>query len=449
MSVTAWRPSARAATTIPGPAGHPLLGMALPLRSDPLGTLRAGFARYGDVAAFRIGPARGPPHLRRVVVALFHPDDVRRVLTDTDTFTRDTSSYRVLRELFGTNIATAEGDDWRRQKRLLQPLFTRAAANQYAALVEQEAHAVVERGLHAPGRTVDAWRMTQEYALRVLGHTLFKDERGIDRDTIAALGRLVPVVARQMTERARRPVRLPLDWPTPRNRRFVETREALRATIERVLARHGEHEHAAAGDDLVTNLRDARDPAGGPPLSEEEVRDQALMFLVAGHSTTSNSLCSALYVLGRHADVQRQLVEAGDELTRAAIQEALRLYPPAYVLSRKVGAEGARIGGHALPHATDVLVSPWITHRHPRFWSDPEAFDPWRFVGKGPPSAWLPFGSGPRACIGRHFAMLESTILVRVLLARCRLESLSASYPVSQLTTMRPSRPVRIACHPR
>jgi cytochrome P450 len=447
MSVTARRPSARAATTIPGPAGHPLLGMALPLRSDPLGTLQASFARYGDVAAYRIGPARAPPRLRRVVVALFHPEDVRRVLTDTETFTRDTSSYRVLRELFGTNIATAEGDDWRRQKRLLQPLFTRAAASQYAALVEHEAHAVVAHGLRTPGRTVDAWSMTQEYTLRVLGHTLFKDERGIGRDTIAALGRLVPVVARQMAERARRPLRLPLAWPTPRNRSFVETRDALQATIERVLARH--REHAADDGGLVTKLRDARDPDGGQPLSEEEIRDQALIFLIAGHSTTSNSLCSALYLLGRHADVQRQVVAAGDELARAAVQEALRLYPPAYVLSRRVGAQGARIGGHELPRGTDVLVSPWITHRHPRFWSDPEAFDPWRFVGARPSSAWLPFGVGPRACIGRHFALLESTIFVRVLLERCRLESLSASYPTSQLTTMRPSQPVRIACHPR
>jgi cytochrome P450 len=447
MTTLTHSPAALAATAIPGPVGDPLLGLVRPLRSDPLGTLRAGFARYGDVVAYRVGPARGPRRLRRQVVAFHHPDDVRRVVTDTEAFTRDTSSYRVLRELFGMNLATAGGDDWRRQKRLLQPLFTRAAATRYAALIAAEARAVVERSLDAPGRPLDAWRTAEEYTLRVLGHTLFKDERGIDGDTIAALARLVPVVAVQLSERARQPLRPPLRWPTPRNRRFVETRDALHATIERVLARH--RDRAADDADLVTKLRDARDPEGERPLSDEEVRDQALLFLVAGHSTTSNSLCSTLYLLGRHPDVQERIVADDEELARAAVQEALRLHPPAYVLGRRVGAQGAQIAGYELAPGTDVLVSPWITHRHPDFWSDPETFDPWRFVGKRPSPAWLPFSSGPRACIGRHFALLESALLVRALLARCRLESLAAAYPTSQLTTMRPSRPVLIACRPR
>ncbi|HEU4702053.1 MAG TPA: cytochrome P450, partial [Conexibacter sp.] len=233
----------------------------------------------------------------------------------------------------------------------------------------------------------------------------------------------------------------------PRNRRFVETRDALQTTIERVLARH--RERSEDDVDLVTKLRDARDPMGGRPLSEQEVRDQALLFLVAGHSTTSNSLCSTLYLLGRHRDVQQRVAEGGGELARAAVQEALRLRPPAYVLGRKVGSQGACIAGYRLPPGTDVLVSPWVTHRHPDFWSDPERFDPWRFVGRRPPPAWLPFSVGPRGCIGKHFALLESAILVRTLLERCRLESLAADFPASQLTTMRPSRPVRIACHPR
>lgn len=445
MTATANRPPTRPARAIPGPDGHPLLGMARSLRGDLLGTLKAGFDRYGDVVAYRVGPSRG--RRRRLVVAARHPDDVRRVLTDASTFTRDTSSYRVLRELFGLNLATADGDEWQRQKRLLQPLFTRATANRYAELIEQEALAVADRCCRTPRHTIDAWRTAEEYTLRVLGRTLFKDQRGIDDDTIAALDRLVPVVARQLTERSRQPLRMPLQWPTPGNRRFAETREALRATIERVLARHRER----AGDevDLVTKLRDACDPMGERPLSEQEVRDQALLFLIAGHSTTSNSLCSSLYLLGRHPGVQRPIAEGDGELARAAVQEALRLRPPAYALGRKVGAAGTDIAGYELSAGTDVIVSPWITHRHPRFWSEPERFDPWRFVGRRPPHAWLPFSVGPRGCIGKHFALLESTIFVRTLLERCRIESLAADYPTAQLTTMRPSEPVRIACHPR
>lgn len=449
MTATARRPATRTQTAIPGPGGHPLLGMARPLRRDLLGTLQTGFARYGDVVAYRVGPARGPRRLRRQVVALRHPDDVRRVLVETAAFTRETRSLGVLRELFGVNLVTADGDDWQRQKRLLQPLFTRAAVSEWAALVEQEARAVAERVRREATCTIDALRMSERYALRVLGRTLFKDDRGIDEGTIAALDRLVPLVGAQVVERARQPLRLPPGWPTPRNRRFRATRAELHATIERVLARHPQR---AEGDvDLLGKLRDARDPGGERPLSAAEVRDQALMFLIAGHTTTSNALCSALYLLGRHPAIQERVASGGPQLALAAVQEALRLYPPSYVLGRRVGADGAAIAGRDLPAGTDVLVSPWLTHRHPGFWRDPELFDPWRFVGAQAraPHAWLPFGGGARACIGKHLALLEAATFVRALLERCRLESLDAAYPMSQLISMRPSGSVRIACRRR
>lgn len=448
MTATASRPTTGLAGAIPGPDGDRLLGMARALRRDLLGTLHAGFERYGDVVAYRIGPAPGPRRVRRLVVALHHPDDVRRVFTDTDVFTRRTTTYGVLHELFGTNLVTAEGEGWQRRKRLLQPLFTRAATSRYAALMAEEARAVVEGAVDSPSGAIDALRSAERYTLRVLGRTLFKDERGVDDDTVAALARLVPVVGAQVVERARRPLRLPLEWPTPRNRRFAETRDALHATIERVLARR---QHAADDAGLLGELRRARDPEGERPLSDEEVRDEALIFLMAGYTTTSNALCSTLYLLGRHTRTQQRVAEGGDELVLAAVQESLRLHPPSYVLGRRVGDAGAEVAGYELPAGTDVLVSAWITHRHPAFWSEPERFDPWRFVGEHErsPYAWFPFGGGARACIGRHLALLESTILLRALLERCRLESRDAVYPTSQLISMRPSGPVRIACRPR
>ncbi|HZV75201.1 MAG TPA: cytochrome P450 [Conexibacter sp.] len=465
MSATATRARTTAPLAIPGPAGHRLLGMAGALRGDLLGTLRAGFAHHGDVVAYRVGPVRGPQRLRRTVVAFHHPDDVRRVFTDVESFTRLTTSYGVLRELFGVNLVTANGGEWRRQKRLLQPLFTRAAAGQYAELIAAEARAVVERCHHVPGPAIDAARAMEAYALRVLGRTLFKDDRGIDDDTIAALERLVPVVGAQVRARATQLLRFPLRWPTPSNRRFAETRAALHATIERVLARNAQHDTGPAHPhelDLLSRLRDARDPEGEQPLSEQEVRDQALIFLIAGHTTTSNALTSTLHLLGCHPQIQERVAASAaagragadfreDDPVRAAVQEGLRLHPPSYVLGRHVGPGGTELGGRGLAPGTDVLVSPWITHRHPDFWSEPETFDPWRFVGADdrPPYAYFPFGGGARACIGRHFALLESTILVRALLERCRLESLDANVPMDQLISMRPAGPVRIRCHPR
>lgn len=448
-------------TDIPGPAGDPLLGMARPLRRDPLGTLSKGFAAHGDLVAYRVGPARGPARLRRHVVAVHEPDEVRRVLTDMDTFTRATTSYRVLQELFGLNIVTTNGTAWRRQKRTLQPLFTRKTVVQYAELIEAEARKAVEQPRLEPDGTIDAAYAMEQYALRVLGHTLFKERDGIDEQTVAALERLVPVVGHVVRGRASQLVRLPLALPTRRNRRFVATQRALYATVDRVLERRARQDGSGAegDDDLLRHLQDARDPESGVPLSSDEVRDQALIFLLAGHTTTSNALTTTLYLLGRHPEVQEQVAEAAaaplpdldsPDLVRASVQEALRLYPPAYVLGRCTASD-TEIGGHPVAAGTLVLVSPWVTHRHPDWWDEPDRFDPQRFLrgDRRARQAWFSFGGGARSCIGRHFALLEASILIRALLRRHRIEALDPDVPLDALISLRPAGKVRLRWHPR
>ncbi len=454
MTATRARPQIVAAP-IPGPAGHPLLGMARPLRADLLGTLQEGFARYGDVVAYRVGPARGPRRLRARLVAVRHPEDVRRALLETDVFARGTPSYTVLRELFGETLVTMEGAEWRARKRTLQPLFTRRHVARYADQLEAEAGRVVAGWRQLGEQPVDVAQAMDQYALRVLGQTLFAEEDGIDADTVAALERLVPRVGSQVVARVTQMVRPPLRWPTPRNRRFVALRAELRETIERVAARR---ERDDDGGDLLSRLRAARDPEGGAALTAQEVRDEALLLMLAGHTTTADVLTSTLHLLGRHPELQERVAaaaatgapDAPDDLVRAAVQEAMRLHPPSYVLARRTAA-GTELGGRAVPAGTLVLVVPWATHRDPRWWPDPERFDPMRFVGEHarPPFAYVPFSAGGRACIGRHLAMLESTILVRALLRAYRLESLDATLPLSPLISMRPEGPVRARLRPR
>lgn len=447
---------------IPGPAGHPLIGMARELRGDLLGTLQEGFARYGDVVAYRVGPARGPQRLRPLVVAVQHPEDLRRVLIETDLFIRSTPSYDVLRELLGETLVTMEGARWQRQKRILQPLFTRRHVAQYADLLEIEAERVIDQWGRRDDHAVDAVQAMEEYALRVLGQTIFAQQDGIDADTVAALERLVPQVGSQVVTRVSQLLRLPLRWPTARNRRFLALRAELRETIERVLARRERDARSGAdgsAGDLLTRLREARDPQDGAVLTEREVRDEALLFLLAGHTTTADVLIATLHLLGRHPEIQEQVAAtaaaddtAGEpaDLVRAAVQEAMRLYPPSYALGRRAAVD-TELGGYAVPAGTLVLVVPWTTHRDPRFWPDPERFDPMRFVGEHdrPPFAYLPFSGGGRACIGRHLALLESTIMVRALLRRYRLESLDATLRLSPLISMRPLGPVRVRFDPR
>jgi cytochrome P450 len=444
------------ATPIPGPSGHPLFGMAGPLRADLLGTLERGFERYGDLVRYRVGPRRGPRALRREIVGVYHPEGIHRVLSEERVFTRETTSFRVLRELFGENIATANGASWRRQRRTLQPLFTRAQAERYAGAIGSEAERMVWDVGQAPGRVIDLAATMERYTLRVLGRTLFGDHGdGLGDDVAGALSRLVPVVGRLVQSRASGPLRLPLAWPTGANRRFVHLRVELYATVDRVLARRARREPADSDGDLVSRLRTTRDPDTGAPLSAEEVRNQALIFLLAGHTTTTSALTSTLYLLARDAETQERVAEAAasihrDPLVEGAVKEGLRMYPPAHVIGRHV-LEDAEIEGRRLAAGTDVLVSPWVTHRHPAFWAEPERFEPRRFLEAGARSqyAYFPFGGGGRTCIGRHFALLELTVLVRELLRAFRLQALDDDLPRAQLITLRPSGPVRVRCRPR
>lgn len=446
-----------AAAAIPGPQGHPMLGVARELRRDVLGTLHEGFKRYGDLVLYRVGPATGPGWAQRDMVAVYHPGGVHQVLGDEQVFTRNTTSFRVLGEMFGENLVTTTGDVWRRQKRTLQPLFTPRHVEQYAALMREEARRVVVDQALAEDGVMDIAGVMEGYALRVLGRTLFADARGIDDETVAALGRLVPIVSELIQARAMQAARLPLSWPTARNRQFINTRTELYAIVERVLSRRAGRAAVDAADDLLGRLMQARDPDTDEPLSGREVQDQALIFLIAGHTTTSNALTSTLHLLARNPGVQEQVAEAaadggtGDgDLVRAAVREGLRLSPPSYAIGRRVLTD-TEIDGRPIRPGTSVLVSPWITHRHPGLWDQPERFDPTRFAGGQQPSpyAYFPFGGGARRCIGRHFAMLEATTMVRELLSEYKLAALDEEIARAQQLSLRPSGPVRVRCQRR
>src|SRR6185312_9499530 len=409
------------------------------------------------VVAYRVGPAWGPALRRRTIVAVRHPADVRRVMLDTDAFVHRAPSHAVVRELFGETLVTMQGERWRRQKRILQPLFTRRHVAQYASLLQTEADRVAERWRDLGVQEIDVMPEMEQHALRVLGLTIFAQEDLVDDVTAAALECLVPRLGDQVAVRVMQALRPPLYLPTPRNRRFRALRAELRETIERVLAQRDQESRDGDAGGLLRRLRDVRDPQDGAALSQREVRDEALMFMLAGYTTTADVMISALHLLGSHPELQERVAASacapagGDgDLVRASVQEAMRLYPPSYALGRRTTAD-TELGGYAVAAGALVLVVPWATHRDPRFWPEPERFDPSRFVGEHdrPPFAYMPFGGGARACIGRHVAMLEATTMIRALLGRYRLESLDATLPLSQLMSMRPLGPVRVRLHPR
>jgi cytochrome P450 len=442
----------------PRPRANPLFGSALDLRRSRIHTYERVMRECGDVVRLVVGP----PGVRFDVYCVFHPDGVRAVLAGSrEGYSKHNRFYEQIAEAFGWGLLTSEGALWQRQRRLIQPLFTRKRIASYAELMAEEATAVARRWERASGNgvVVDANSEAVRLALRVVGRAIFGDDVAKARDVLEPA---FEVLGRHTVRRATSPLTAPASWPTPANRRAARARRALYGVVDELIA----HRERAGpdGDDLLSRLLRARDPDTGQAMDVQQVRDEALIFLLAGHETTSTALTFTLHLLGRHP-AEQQLVHdeidavldrrpptvdetAGLERTTMAIKEAMRLYPPAYAVGRLAESD-QEIGGYTIPAGARVAVSQYATHRHPRFWDNPKAFDPTRFTPEREaarhPYAYFPFGAGPRACIGSHFAMLETTIAAAVLLQRFRIHSQSEEVPLdTQGITLRPKLAVPI-----
>lgn len=450
---------------VPGPPGIPLLGSALDLRRDLLATFEEAHRRYGDVVRI----SAGPPGLRIVMYAVFSPEGVRQVLTGTGRgYTKGNLFYRETAAMLGDGILTSEGDRWQRQKRFIQPLFTRHRVAGYVDVMAEQTAALIGRWHVAArhGETVDAAEDMMRLTLAVIGRVLFGD----DLDTATpVLREALPVVSAHVLRRGRSPLRLPATWPTPANRRAARAQRRLYEVVEGIINRR---RASAAGEDLLSLLLRARDPdaVGADALDDAEVRDQMLIFLLAGHETTATALTFALHLLGRHPDVQQrvraeaeQVLSANDQAptveriaalvyTTQVVKETMRLYPSAYGMGRQI-PKGDVIDGYHLPPGADVLVSPWVTHRHPRLWEAPQRFNPDRFTPEQEKQrhryAYLPFGGGPRACIGQYFSMLEATLATASIVRAFGLHAPPGPVPLTIGITLRPAGSVPLTLTPQ
>jgi len=431
--------------------GSRLVGSALDLRRSQIRTYERAMREYGDVVRIAVGP----PGLRFDLYCVFHPDGVRRVLAGPrGTYSKANRFYREIAASFGRGLLTSEGELWRQQRRLIQPLFTRRTIATYADLMVEESTALADRWAR-DGALVDANAEMVRLTLRVVGRAIFGDD--IDRAG-AVLDRAFPVLNAYTYRRAIAPVSVPAAWPTPANRRAARAREELYAVVDELVAKRSRD--GGGGEDLLSRLLGARDADTGEPMDRQQIRDEALIFLLAGHETTSTALTYTLFLLGRHPEEQERVHEevaaaAGDPAalprTAMAVKEAMRLYPPAYALGRTLHAD-EEIGGHRIPADSFVAVSQWATHRHASFWEEAERFDPERFApereAERHPYAYFPFGGGPRGCIGSHFALMEAVIALSILLGRHRIAAVPDDVPVdTNGITLRPAGavPIRLA----
>jgi cytochrome P450 len=448
---------------VPGPQGSLLLGMQVALQRDLLRTYEAVTAEYGDVVRLVIGP----PGLRRVIYLVTHPDGVEQVLasntspTSAELYTKDTPFYREIAAYLGDGLLTSEGPRWRQQRRTVAPVFTHRRIAGYVDVMAEEAARVANRWQE--WQTVDVSAEMVDFALRAIGRILFGAH--VD-DAVPVVQATFPVLNPHVRGRGLKPVRLPRGFPTPAERRAARAQRRLYGVVDEIIERR--RQATDEGVDLISRLLAARDPETGAPLSPQEVRDQALIFLLAGHETTSTALTFTCHLLGRHLDVQRRVQEeidgvlagrapARDDIgklsyTTMVIKEAMRLYPSAHVFGRFTPT-GARIGGYRIPPRSVVILSPWATHHRADLWPEPHRFDPERFEPAAeaarPRYAYFPFAGGPRACIGSHFAMTESITAIATLLAKYSLRSDLDSVPLATGITLRPAGPVYCAISPR
>lgn len=406
------------------------------------------FARHGDALRLRLGPHPIARHIN-----LFRsPTAVHDVLAGQDSgFSRvGHPFFEQILELFGHGLFMVEGEEWKLQRRVLQPLFT-AKAVEASVTAMQEVSADIADRLARAGGIADLDRVSRELSLRVATRVLFGiDDPDLARRVGEVFGPASGYVVRRAFAPFAPPRRTPVGW--------VRRGEAATARLYAVVADVTRRAEANGGA-LVNRVREAVDPDTGETFSEEVVRAQVLTFLVAGHETTSTALAMALHLLGLHPEVQARAAEevaavgvpdtpraaAALPYTSAVIDEAMRLYPPAYGTGR-VAQRDAVVDGHLVAAGEGVFVSFMALHRHPDLWPDALTFDPQRFVDV-PAQArerftYVPFGAGPRSCIGSHFAVLEAQIALATLLARVQVRSRVREVAFTADITLSPSSPM-------
>ncbi len=427
----------------PGPSGLPIIGNALDSRRA-LEFLLENRRNYGDVVYYEF--------FDESMYQLNHPDDIESVLvTNNGAFSKSHLTKNVLGPIAGEGLFTSDGDLWREQRRRIQPAFHPDQIAVYADLMVD----ATDRRLStwAPGDRIDASEELRALTLDIVARALLgvdiqsKIERiGDDLDTV--FDRLGSVWYHLLPEWA----------PTPGNRRFERALASLESVVDGIIA---ERQADPEGEDVVSRLL-AAEFTDGEPMSRRQLRDEVMTFLVAGHETTAQALTFTCYLLATHPDVEARLVEEiedtldGAPPTMAATQdltyvdrvvtESLRLYPPASDIHREP-IDGVDVRGYHVPPGATISTPPWVVHRDPRWYDEPDAFRPDRWTDEFraalPRLAYFPFGAGPRRCVGERFALMEATLVLASLYQDYRLElHPETTFEVESAVTTRPKHPV-------
>ncbi len=442
----------------PGPRDFLGLRTVGALKDNPLRMMRDVWKTYGDIAHHTL--------LFDRVYFLSHPDYVGHVLLENHKNYRRGPDYKKLRRLLGDGLVTNDGASWLAQRRLMQPAFHRRHIAGFGETMIAETEKMLAGWAEpaARGEPLDVSSEMMRVTLNIVSRVMF----GADvQDDAERLEPLVTTAQREARKRMYVLVDFPEWAPLPGIRRAVLARQTIDDVVQRFIDARRRSD-ASQENDLLTLLLDARDEDTGEAMDDDQLRDEVRTIFLAGHETTANALSWTWYLLGHNLDAGRKLREelasvlggrpptvadaAKLPYTKMVVQESMRLLPPVWSMSR--GAIGDdEIGGYTIPADSTVILSQYMTHRHPEFWEDPEAFIPERFaperVKERHRFAYFPFGGGPRLCIGNNFAMLEAQLLLATIAQKYELD-LVPDHPVEldPLITLRPKYGVKVMLRP-
>lgn len=440
----------------PGPKGHFIVGSLPERRNEPLKLYLEGALKHGDIVYYKMGPVD--------VYLLNNPEHIKHVLQDNQRNYFKGKGYDKLFPVLGNGLLLSDGDFWHRQRKLSQPAFHRQRLIGFSKTMTDATAEMLERWKkHPAGETLDVAKEMMRLTLAIVSRTLLSTDVSDDADNVGA------ALTRLLAETNDRLLSI-FPWekvPSPRNSRFKKDLETLDSVVFRVI-----EERRRTGQDtgdLLSMLMQTRDEETGESMNDRQLRDEVMTIFLAGHETTATLLSWAFVLLSRNPHVARKLAAEAKEIcaggrtptfedlprlryTQMVIDETLRLYPPAWVLARENKADD-EIGGYTIPAGSIIVLSPYVVHRLPHLWDNPEGFDPERFSPEhaGAPRhkfSYFPFSGGPRVCIGNNFAIMEAQLILAMITSRYRLD-LVPGFPIEPeaLITLRPKHGVGVTLH--
>jgi cytochrome P450 len=407
---------------------------------DPLAFLQKHLHEYGDIFTFRVA--------KRRLIFVNHPDYIKQILQENHRNYKKSNAYRKLALLLGDGLFTSDGEYWRTQRRTIQPAFHRDQIKTYAEVMHDFSMRMInrwkgEQEIELPSEMTDV-------TLRIISKTMLDMDLVTEGKTV---GEHLPFALKFMVNRITSPLAVPVWVPTRDNLKFKSTVKMLDKLIHEII----QHKKQNLSLDLLSQLILLEDETTGKGMTDQQLRDEVMTLFLAGHETTAMGMTWILNHILRDDELKIRLLQevkrirnpwdaVGNYYIQNVINEALRLFAPVWILAREAAGED-RLGEYDIHEGDRLIFSPYLVHRHPDFWSNPEQFDPSRFDVEIPHRyAYFPFGGGPRVCIGQYFALMEMTILLVNILKNFPEMHLKSEEQVGYdySITLRPDREIRI-----